>query len=87
MSEPIRVELDGALAGRHVLVDPKKLTAGALEDMQDNNVGMILDGLSRVLVGGDLPQGTDRAGLRELVSEELFAVLKGVGTCIRVPKR
>lgn len=83
-----RVELTtGELAGRHVVVERKRLTGGFLEDMQSGEFAKILDGLSRVIVGGDLPEGTERAGLRELPLDDLAVVAEAVVGCVKVPKR
>lgn len=87
MSEPRKIELGGALVGRHVAVDRKALTLGFLEDMQSQDAKLILDALSAVIVGGDLPLGNNRAGLRKLNMDELQALIQGVMTGITdIPK-
>ena len=87
MAEPMRVELTGPLAGRHVLVERRRLTGGFVEDVQSGDAKLILDAVSRAVVGGDLPDGTDRAALRELPLDELNVVLEAVVGCLSVPKR
>ena len=87
-----RVELTtGELAGRHVVVARKRLTGGFLEDMQSGEAALILDALSRAIVGGDLPGWTDpeklRETLRELPVDELGIVAEAVAGCVKVPKR
>ena len=78
MSEPRQIELDGALAGRHVMVNRQALTLGFLEDMQSQEAKLILDALAACIVGGNLPQGNNRAGLRKLNMDELQALIVGV---------
>ncbi len=82
----IRVDLGGALAGKHVIVDDDALTMGALEDMQSQRVGDVLAAVASFIVGGDLPQGTDKAGLRKLRPSEFRALAEGTQTVLSVPK-
>lgn len=82
----IRLELEGALAGRHVLVDPDALTFGLVEDLQSGRAGAMLDSLASAIVGGDLPRGTDRAGLRALTPVQMQAVIRGIDGAFEVPK-
>lgn len=86
MAEPIRVELEGALAGHHVLLDPDALTWGMLEDLESGKHLRMIDAVVGCLVGGDLPHGTDRDGLRKLKVAEVPALMKGVGEAFQVPK-
>ena len=46
--------------------------------MQSQEAKLILDALAACVVGGNLPQGNDRAGLRKLNMDELQALIKGV---------
>lgn len=87
MAEPIRVDLSGALAGFHLLLDPDGLTFGFLEDLQGDKARDVLNALSSCIVGGELPKGTDRAGLRALKHPEIIAVMEGINTAYAVPKR
>ena len=73
--EPVRIELDGALKGHHILVDVDGLTIGTLEDMESGKVSRILDAIMPLLMGGDLPGGTGRDGLRRLKLDEFKAVI------------
>lgn len=86
MDDVIRVELKGSLSGRHLLLDPGQLTFGLLEDLQSDRAALVLDGLARCIVGGDLAQGTDRAGLRRLITGDANAVIEGVAAAFAVPK-
>jgi hypothetical protein len=83
----MRVDLSESLAGHHVEIDPKRMTFGVLEDLQSGSVKLLLDAVAKVLVGGDLPAGVTRDGLRELNVDEMTAVVKGVMTATAVPKR
>lgn len=85
-AENLRIELNGALEGRHILVAPSALTIGLLEDLQSGEFGTIMDGLAAAIVGGDLPQGSDRKGLRALTVTEFHAVCGGVGEAYQAPK-
>lgn len=100
MAEPMRVELvGGELAGRYVLVERKQLNGGFMEDMQSGDMKLILNALSRAIVGGDLPgfgaadlmdgdaPAVRRLALRELGIEELTQVTEAVAGCLKVPKR
>jgi hypothetical protein len=86
MAETMRVELDGALAGKHVILNADELTFGLVEDIQSNQASAVLDGLASVIIEGDLPKGCDRAGLRRLKPAEIAALLKGVGQSFQMPK-
>jgi hypothetical protein len=85
-NQPIRVDLKGDLAGFHILLDPEELTFGFLEDIESMKVGAMLTALAGAIVGGDLPKGTDRAGLRRLKQNEAKALIEGVGSTFAVPK-
>jgi hypothetical protein len=81
MSEDyVRVELHGALEGHYILVDPEEITFGLIADFRSGNADRILDSLALCVRGGDLPRGTDRAGLRRLTIPRIGEVIKGVGT-------
>lgn len=82
MAEPLRVDLSGPLAGSHLLIDEDALDFGTLEDFESGNIKTTLDALARVIVGGDLPHGTDRDGLRRLSTRrgevrEVFRAVAG----------
>lgn len=85
-SEPLRIELDGALAGHYLQVDPDGVTLGLLEDVQSGRIADVLDGLATCIVGGDLPHGTDRAGLRKLTLPQFGSVAAGLAGAMTVPK-
>lgn len=82
----VRVDLDGALEGRHVLIDPESLTWGVLEDLESGKHARMLDAVASCITGGDLPHGTDRDGLRRLKAGEVPALMKGVGQAFQAPK-
>jgi formylmethanofuran dehydrogenase subunit B len=94
MAEPIKVDLDGPLEGRHILIDPDELTLGLVEDLEGNRAAPMLDALSACIVGGDLPRraGSDgqpetmRATLRRLKPADFKAVIKGVGQAFQISK-
>jgi hypothetical protein len=76
--DTVRVELNAPLAGKHVVLDPDELTFGLIEDLQSGQAAAMLDGLAAAIVGGDLPKGTDRVGLRRLTPEQAKALVEGV---------
>ena len=80
MAEPIRLNLHGALAGRHVLVDTTKLSNGDLTSLKGDNRGVVAAAVSAVLVGGDLVHGVDAEGLKQLTLTELTALIQGVSS-------
>lgn len=86
MSDHLRVDLGGALSGHHVLLDPDELTIGLLEDCQSGKFSLVLDGLARVIAGGDLPAGHDRQALRRLKMGEMNALLEAIDSAYTVPK-
>lgn len=86
MGEPLKVELHGELEGRHLLVDKRKLNVGFMVDLQSKDWGMIVGALSRAIVGGDLPEGCDLAGLRELSMDEVADVAGALTGVMVVPK-
>ena len=86
MTDPIRVDLTDALDGHHVLIDPDGITFGLLEDLQGGQITGLLDGLTSCIVGGDLPSGTDRAGLRKLTPPKMTALVNGVVAAASIPK-
>lgn len=86
MADTVKIDLEGALAGRHIVVDPDQLDIGLLEDIQSPKFADTLDGLARCIVNGNLPHGYDRAGLRRLKLAELQALVKGVDGQFAMPK-
>lgn len=76
--EVLRVDLSGALAGHHILIDSDELTFGLLEEIQSGAAAKILTAVAIAIVGGDLPKGNDRAGLRQLRVGEMKSVITGV---------
>lgn len=86
VSEPIRVELKESLVGHHVYFDSEQITLGLLEDLQTLDVRGMLDSLAPCVVGGDLPKGIDRAGLRRLTMSEFRALATGLNEAMAVPK-
>lgn len=85
MTEPKRVDLAGELAGRHVLLDLEQVDVGLIEDLSSRNVTMMLDAFARLIVGGDLPHGTDRVGLRRLKLQQMKALGDGIDSVISIP--
>lgn len=86
MADAVRVDLKGALEGRHLMVDPDEVTLGLLEDIQAPGWKMTIDALAGCIVGGDLPRGTDRDGLRRLTLPGYNAVVDGVISVTNIPK-
>ncbi len=86
MANLIRVDLDGSLAGHHVMVDLDEMDAGFFEDLESQKFRLILDALARVIKAGDLPAGTDRASLRRLKPADMQSLIQGVGRAWQVPK-
>jgi hypothetical protein len=82
----ISVTLSGALAGAVIEVNGDGLTMGMIEDLQGGTAGLMLDAVASVIVGGDLPHGADRAGLRRLTPVQFAAVCEGIAGCLSVPK-
>lgn len=85
--DTMRVELNGTLKGSYLILDPDALTFGLLEDLQSGQTGAMLDALAAAIVGGDLPKGTDRKGLRQLRIDAMKSVIEGVGSAFELPKR
>lgn len=82
----VKVTLQEPLEGRFILVDPEAITMGFLEDVQSGRGKEMLDSVAEAVVEGDLPKGTDRAGLRRLRPAEYAAVVAGVTSVMSVPK-
>lgn len=78
MAEPIRLDLHGPLARRHVLVDATKLSGVDLASLKGSNKVAAASTLSILLVGGDLPHGVDEEGLTQLTLTEMAALIQGV---------
>lgn len=82
----ITVPLSDALEGHHLLIDEDRLTFGLLEDLQGERIDAVLDSLAGVIVGGDLPKGTDRQALRNLPIKQMRAVCAAVLGQYNTPK-
>ncbi len=74
----LRVDLTGILAGKHLLLKDEELTLGFLEDLQTTQIKDFLDALSRAVIGGDLPKGTDRPGLRKLKVSQVAEITRAI---------
>ena len=86
MEQVIKVELAGALAGRHILIDRDGFTLGVIEDCQSDSIKVQREAIASVLRGGDLPGGTAAEDLRKLKPTEWLALIKGVSGAVEVPK-
>jgi hypothetical protein len=86
MPEGLRVDLEGELTGRHILVNRAAITIGFAEDMESRSIKIALDALSGVIVGGDLVAGCDRNGLRALVPEQFQSLIEGITRFVNLPK-
>lgn len=86
MANPIRVELEGALAGHYLVVDDDLLTMGFLEDLQTDRVASMLSTIAQAILESDLPRGHDRAGLRSLKPAQFQAIVNGLVSRFQVPK-
>jgi hypothetical protein len=99
--ESIRVDLEGALKGQHVLLDPDELNVGFLEDIETGSIRTSMDALSRCIVGGNLivvaggsvfPGAAEldrtalRQSLRRLKAAEAKALIDGVAGVWALPK-
>lgn len=82
----LRVDLAGSLSGHHIVIDPDELTLGAIEDMSSGSVALMMTSLAAMIVGGDLPKGTDRAGLRQLTLQQAKEVFDGIQALPVIPK-
>ena len=85
-SDLIRIDLEGPLAGRFVMVDPEVLDCGLVEDMQSGQMAQMMDAVAKAVRGGDLPHGFGRADLRKLKPREFRELANGVARAIDVPK-
>lgn len=85
MSEPVRVDLTGALEGHHVLVDLEQVDVGLIEDLSSKSFTPMIDAFARLVVGGDLPHGNDRAGLRRLKLPQMKALGDAIDGVITIP--
>lgn len=83
----LRQDLEGEYEGYHLLLDPDELNLGLIEDIETGTVQKTLTALTRVIVGGDIPKGTDRDSLRRLKAPEAAAVVQGVIAALGIPKR
>lgn len=85
-SDGISVTLQGDLEGYTIIVSPDALTMGLLEDIQQSSAAVMIDAITATLVGGDLPNGIDRNGLRKLTPSEFADLCAGVASVVRVKK-
>lgn len=60
------------------MVDPDEVTVGLIEDLSSGSAAPMLDQLAAAIVGGDLPKGNDRKGLRGLTLPQFAALCKAV---------
>ncbi len=74
MVEGMRIDLQGPLAGKHIIVDPDAITMGFFEDLQSDQLSTIMDAIASVISGGDL----DRAGLRKLRPAEFKSLIESL---------
>jgi hypothetical protein len=81
-----RIELEGLLRGRYIVLKPRAITMGFIEDLQEGTSRKILDTLAGVLVGGNLEAGTDRNGLRQLTPPEFTSLCNAVASSVELPK-
>ncbi len=83
-----RVELKAPLEGHYILVDVDAITFGMIEDIQVGQAKLVLDHLSRVIVGGDLVHGDEaerREQLRKLRPREMAPMIIGVTAALSLP--
>ena len=80
------VQLSGPLEGASIDVDADRLDFGVLDDLQSNSAPTILDCLARCIVGGTLPKGSDRDGMRRLKMHEITPVIEAVCSLLVLPK-
>jgi hypothetical protein len=85
-SDGLSVTLQGDLEGYTIIVSPDALTMGLLEDIQQSSASVMIDAITATLVGGDLPNGIDRNGLRKLTPSEFADLCAGVASVVRVKK-
>ena len=85
-SDGLSVTLQGDLEGYTIIVSPDALTMGLLEDIQQSSASVMIDAITETLVGGDLPNGIDRNGLRKLTPSEFADLCAGVASVVRVKK-
>lgn len=85
MPNTVRVDLEKPFEQYHVLVNVDEVTIGLLEDVQSGSIKQTLDALNAAIVGGELPGGTNRAGLRRLKPAEFGAVARAVVEAAKVP--
>lgn len=78
------LDLAGPLKGQQIEIEEDELTFGFLEDLESGSIKLQLDALSAVIVGGDLPNGTDRKGLRRLRGPEVKAICDAIGGAFRL---
>jgi hypothetical protein len=83
--EPVRVDLNGACAGRHILVDYDRLTVGVLEDLEGGRMRLIRSAVQALVVGGDLD--VSEQAVRSWKLPVMSAVLDGIraGMLPKVP--
>lgn len=81
-----RVDLSGSLAGHYVRIDLDQLDCGVFEDLESGKFAKIIDVLERLIVGGDLPHGRDRAGFRRLKPAQLKELCELLPALVDIPK-
>lgn len=81
--DSVRVELAGSLKGYHVILDAGKLTLGFFEDIAGGTISLTI---APVIVGGDLPHGIDRDGIRALTLVQTRALMAGVLSILDISK-
>jgi hypothetical protein len=89
MGEGIRIELTGALAGHHIVVDSDKLTMGFLEDLEGPTVRHILDSTAGAILSSDIPGASTQAemqlAVRNMKRPAFMALVAGIKEAYEVP--
>lgn len=69
-----RVDLTGALEGRHIMVDVDGLTIGVLVKLESNRITEVMAAVNSLVVGGDVG---DLLALKPIEFQEIIAGLMG----------